>query len=65
MKFSHIKKNQTITYRLCDELTCRNIAMHTIGNDDPHPTTMKEFHLCDKHYSIYKAELKDAVESNS
>lgn len=50
MKFSQTIKNQTINYRLCDELTCKQIAMHTVGDK----------HVCETHYLRYKVELKDA-----
>lgn len=60
MKFSQITKHQTINYRLCDELTCKQIAMHT--TDD----SKNAKHLCETHYLRYKAELSDAKsKSNS
>jgi len=69
MKFSQIIKNQTVNYRLCDELTCKQIAMHVLV-DDSIPKRLgpafanSEYHLCETHYLRYKAELKDEVSSN-
>jgi len=59
VKFSPKIKHQTVNYRLCDELTCKQIAIHT--SDD----SKNAKHLCESHYLRYKAELKDAIKSNS
>lgn len=61
MKFSQIIKNQTVNYRLCDELTCKQIAMHVAAKGIDYAS---EYHLCETHYLRYKAELKDSVQHN-
>ena len=57
MKFSQIIKNQTVNYRLCDEFSCKSIAMHVAEDDSKNKDAEK--HLCETHYLRYKAELKD------
>ena len=57
MKFSPTTKHQVIQYRLCDELACKTIALHTL--DDGTGLDPNEKHLCESHYLKYKAELKD------
>ena len=63
MKFTQIVKTQTVNYRLCDELTCKRIALNVIEDDD----VSKEKHLCDHHSRQYHAELNEAnaKQSNS
>jgi hypothetical protein len=58
MKFSQVIKNQTVNYRLCDELTCKSIAMH-VADEYPELNHI-EHHLCETHYLRYKAELSQA-----
>jgi hypothetical protein len=59
MKFKDMPNFQHISYRVCDEDMCRQIAKH-VHIHDKGPNEYEK-HLCDSHYLQYKAELKDVT----
>lgn len=53
MKFSQVIKNQTVTYRLCDELTCKSIAVYVVNGK----------YLCESHtYNMKQSLIKSLDE---
>lgn len=62
MKMSPVPKHMNVSYRLCDEMSCKTIAFHVTGEGSL--THKKEYHLCESHYMRYKAELRDESKSN-
>jgi len=61
MKFKSSPSHRRITYRICDEMECNQIAMG-VQVIDKGPNEY-ERHLCDSHLKRYKAELKDATKA--